>query len=152
MKLFEHLMNAPVGIALAFLLVGAPAAPVAELLPSSGDAMATCYVGGSYMDYPVPGVPSGGVGGSHPPALDTDCDGYADERDDCPNEAGPWNGCPYSRTQRCKDTAQFWSEVGFGSGFAAVWMSFMRPVAMGTSTIGWVWGKTMCDRRPPATP
>ena len=40
MSLLKHLMNAPVAIALAFLLVGIPAAPVAELLPTSGDVAA----------------------------------------------------------------------------------------------------------------
>ena len=35
-KLLKHLTNAPVAIALAFLLVGAPAAPVVHGLPSSG--------------------------------------------------------------------------------------------------------------------
>ena len=39
-KLLKLLMNAPVAIALAFLLVGAPAAPVAQMLPSSGEAAA----------------------------------------------------------------------------------------------------------------
>ena len=146
MKLFEHLMNAPVGIALAFLLVGAPAAPVAKLLPGSGDAMATCYIGGSYVDYPVPGAPSGGVGGSHPPALDTDCDGYADERDDCPNEAGPWNGCPYSRTEQCRKTAEEWMELGAGSGAIGALIRRTPVVAPWAATaflIGLAW-KQMC--------
>ena len=35
-KLLKHLTNAPVAVALAFLLVGAPAAPVVHGLPSSG--------------------------------------------------------------------------------------------------------------------
>ena len=40
-KLLKLLTNAPVAIALAFLLVGAPSAPMAKMmLPSSGEAMA----------------------------------------------------------------------------------------------------------------
>lgn len=42
MKLLRHLTNVPVAIALAFLIVGAPAAPVAEgLLPTSGNVYAS---------------------------------------------------------------------------------------------------------------
>lgn len=40
MKLLKHLTNAPVAVALAFLLVGAPAAPVASMLPGIGTAAA----------------------------------------------------------------------------------------------------------------
>ena len=39
-ELLRHLTNAPVAVALAFLLVGAPAAPVAKMMPSCGSAMA----------------------------------------------------------------------------------------------------------------
>ena len=39
-KLLRHLTNAPVAVALAFLLVGAPAAPVTQGVPSSGVAYA----------------------------------------------------------------------------------------------------------------
>ena len=39
-KLLRHLTNAPIAVALAFLLVGAPSAPMADLAPSSGDAHA----------------------------------------------------------------------------------------------------------------
>lgn len=39
-KLLMHLTNAPVAVALAFLLVGAPAAPVTYGVPSSGLAYA----------------------------------------------------------------------------------------------------------------
>ena len=44
MKLLKHLTNAPVAVALAFLLVGAPAAPVANVVPSSGDVHAATMV------------------------------------------------------------------------------------------------------------
>ena len=39
-KVLRHLTNAPVAVALAFLLVGAPAAPVTQGVPSSGVAYA----------------------------------------------------------------------------------------------------------------
>lgn len=39
-KLLKHLTNAPVAIALAFLLVGSPAAPVAKMLTGLGTAEA----------------------------------------------------------------------------------------------------------------
>jgi len=44
MKLLKHLTNAPIAVALAFLLVGAPAAPVANDVPSSGDVHAAAIV------------------------------------------------------------------------------------------------------------
>lgn len=37
MKMLRHLTSAPIAFALALFLVGAPGAPVAELLPTSGD-------------------------------------------------------------------------------------------------------------------
>ena len=40
MKLLRHLTNTPVAIALAFLLVGAPGAPMAKFMPSSSEAHA----------------------------------------------------------------------------------------------------------------
>ena len=39
-KLLRHLTNTPAVVALAFLLVGAPSAPIADWLPSSGEAVA----------------------------------------------------------------------------------------------------------------
>lgn len=39
-KLLRHLTNTPVAIALAFLLVGAPGAPIAKFIPSSSEAHA----------------------------------------------------------------------------------------------------------------
>lgn len=77
-KLLRHLTNAPVAIALAFLLVGA--APVAKMLPSSGDAMAT-GCGGQ--------MGAGGMGPPTPP--DLDCDGLPDDQDPCPTD--PSNRC-----------------------------------------------------------
>ena len=69
-KLLKHLTNAPVAVALAFLLVGAPAAPVAKMLPSSGDVYASdrpdCPVGEYAINLfevfdgnPVPGLALG---------------------------------------------------------------------------------------------
>ena len=74
-KLLKHLTNAPVAVALAFLLVGAPAAPVAKMLPSSGVAMATGQDNGP-QDY--------GPGCWFEHMHDTDCDGLADAWDPCP--------------------------------------------------------------------
>ena len=75
-KLLKHLTNVPVAIALAFLLVGAPGAPMAKMLPSFGDAMA--------MDY----GPCMMTGTSFP---DSDCDGWPDYSDPCPYD--PSNTC-----------------------------------------------------------
>ena len=43
-KLLKHLTNAPVAIALAFLLVGAPAAPVAQMSPDTSVGVAHASV------------------------------------------------------------------------------------------------------------
>ena len=74
-KLLKLLTNAPVAVALAFLLVGAPAAPMTQMLPSSGDAMAYDY--GPCGGYNSPGMP------------DADCDGVPDYADLCPYDPNP---------------------------------------------------------------
>ena len=112
-KLLRHLTNTPVAIALAFLLVGTPAGPMAKTLPSSGDAMATCYTGGP-VNYGYSMVPD------RPVEVDSDCDGYPDARDNCPNEAGPYLGCPYSRTEQCHVDAEGWKDLGAATGATGV--------------------------------
>ena len=83
-KLLKHLTNAPVAVALGFLLVGAPAAPVAKMLPSSGEAMAVAPP----TNPPGPGCSApdthGGGFGS-----DADCDGMPDYVDPCPFDSNP---------------------------------------------------------------
>ena len=70
-ELLSHLTNVPVAIALGFLLVGAPSAPMAKMMPSSGQAMAIVGCG---IDW-------------HPPiAPDSDCDGVPDAVDPCPTD------------------------------------------------------------------
>ena len=69
-KLLKHLTNAPVAVALAFLLVGAPAAPVAKMLPEMGEAQAS----GAFCRSPYDGRP------------DSDCDGLPDTHDPCPTD------------------------------------------------------------------
>ncbi len=61
-KLLRHLTNAPVAIALAFLLVGAPTAPMAKMLPGVDIAEAAWMGGGCRYtihgcDYDGDGVP-----------------------------------------------------------------------------------------------
>lgn len=53
-KVLRHLTNAPIAVALAFLLVGAPAAPVTQGVPSSGVAYAMP------PEAPPPGTCNGG--------------------------------------------------------------------------------------------
>ena len=79
-KLLRHLTNAPVAVALAFLLVGAPSAPMANMMPSSGEALAYGCGGEMGID---------GVGPPTPP--DLDCDGLPDHDDPCPSD--PMNTC-----------------------------------------------------------
>ena len=52
-KLLKHLTNAPVAVALAFLLVGAPAAPVVHGLPSSGVVYADAPPAPPSMSAPI---------------------------------------------------------------------------------------------------
>ena len=67
MKLLQYLMTPPVALALAFLIVGAPAAPVGQALPSSGLAYASVDCGRDYDD-PWGRVPYG--------SPSQDCDPY----------------------------------------------------------------------------
>ena len=106
-KLLRHLTNAPVAVALAFLLVGAPSAPMAKMLPSSGDAMASCAVhligSGEYL-------------------WDSDCDGIPDEFDPCPDNSDWSCGAP---SQTSPDVSQCprpgdATDWGFGSFMAAI--------------------------------
>lgn len=93
-KVLRHLTNTPVAVALAFLLVGAPSAPVGEMMPSSGDASAHCYIPlygvGGWMPMTT-GSTSAGGGGHYLSAPDADCDGIPDEADRCPHDAA--NDC-----------------------------------------------------------
>lgn len=82
-KLLKLLMNAPVAIALAFLLVGAPSAPMAKMLPSSGDAMAACDMVQFWIEMMAMTGNSGG-GYDYGPS-DRDCDGIPDDDDPCPD-------------------------------------------------------------------
>ena len=79
-KLLRHLTNTPVAVALAFLLVGAPSAPMAKMLPSSGEAQACrVYVpSGTSQDYDMSGQENWHG--------DADCDGLADQWDPCPTD------------------------------------------------------------------
>ena len=80
-KLLKHLTN--VAVALAFLLVDAPAAPVAKMLPSSGVAMAVAPP--TDIPGPVCSAPYSGYGSSS----DIDCDGMPDYVDPCPFDPNP---------------------------------------------------------------
>ena len=120
-KLLKHLTNVPVAVALAFLLVGAPAAPMAKMLPSSGYAMAHAPCGSGngpggvpdadcdglpdYVD-PCPYDPSNscGVGCMVAGLNDDDCDGLANDWDPCPNDAG--NTC--GQVSRFSQITQGW--------------------------------------------
>ena len=98
------------------------------------------------MDYPVPGHP-GPIGDSRPPVVDTDCDGYADERDKCPNEAGPYNGCPYTRSELCRRDARGLMETGNVTAALGILIKRLPWVAIaGASTylIGKAWD-AMCE-------
>ena len=94
-KLLRHLTNAPVAVALAFLLVGAPSAPVGKMMPSSGEAMANPATNPDhYDDYIDPGCWVNGV-------ADEDCDGLAGFNDPCPFDAA--NTC-----EEADDGASWW--------------------------------------------
>ena len=69
--LLKRLKYMPVAMFLAFVVAGLPAAPAADLLPSSGVALAHC--GGK--------MGPDGIGPPTPP--DFDCDGISDDVDIC---------------------------------------------------------------------
>ena len=107
-KLLRHLTKAPVAVALAFLLVGAPSAPVANMMPSSGEALA--YGCGGEM---------GGVAPPGPP--DLDCDGLPDHDDPCPSD--PMNTCDEAEVRQGPFVETGCPEVGFrvfGVGFELI--------------------------------
>ena len=116
-KLLKHLTNAPVAVALAFLLVGAPAAPVAKMLPSSGDAVAepeVCYA--TYL------FPPGGLAPYVSPmnsfrGVDSDCDGVPDEVDICPGDY--FNQCQ-ARCTRADRIVDYSSLLAGGGGVLAL--------------------------------
>lgn len=104
-KLLMHLTNAPIAVALAFLLVGAPSAPMAKMMPSSGDAFASCEMShGEYIRAieNIRAMSGGGIYGDYGPAfVDTDCDGIPDHVDECPNDA----------SNTCNDGGGWWSSI-----------------------------------------
>ena len=79
------LFNVPLAFALAFLIVGAPSAPLAKIVPGSGDTLAF-GCGGNYGGDPM----------APPEPPDLDCDGIPDRDDPCPSD--PSNQC-WSRAQ-----------------------------------------------------
>ena len=89
-KLLRHFTNTPVAVALAFLLVGAPSAPMADWMPSSGEALAY--------------VPVDPNDANPMPDPDRDGDGIPDDRDICPDRPGDGNpdnnpsGCPFGKS------------------------------------------------------
>ena len=111
-KLLKLLMNAPVAIALAFLLVGAPGAPMAKMLPSSGEAVANVPVPpGSNNNSPGCSAPFSGEGSGS----DVDCDGIPDFADPCPLD--PSNTC---MDDGADNGASWWEgyldgDIGFGT-------------------------------------
>ena len=114
-KLLRHLMNAPVAVALAFLLVGAPSAPMAKMLPSSGEAMAAAPPD----DNPDP-TPDCAINGEP----DADCDGLPDAVDPCPMNSDlscPDGGPIYGGSGGSgREGASWWEgyldgDIGFGT-------------------------------------
>ena len=132
MKLLKHLTNAPVAVALAFLLVGAPAAPVAKMLPSSGVARAhNCTMShGEYIreiiNQQIMQMSGGGVSGDYGPQngngqplhiepfVDTDCDGIPDDADKCPNDAT--NSCGYTWRVAFCHFVDWYAAIGLAYG------------------------------------
>lgn len=100
LKLLKHLTNAPVAVALAFLLVGAPAAPVAKMLPSSGEALAYCVFLVVHQEDDARSIS----------VDDTDCDGVADGLDPCPDN--PDLSCSYAPSQTSPDVSMSTSTSG----------------------------------------
>ena len=154
-KLLRHLTNVPVAVALAFLLVGAPSAPMVDWMPSSGDAMATGpgatgnapNTGGSSGCQTTIVVPIGDhwvvdhVGG------DMDCDGIMDAADPCPSD--PQNkceaNCDRKRAEQVSMTAKIVAAITAVLSFHAVgrflrWLQRTVAAAVGT----WIGAETGC--------
>ena len=88
-------LTAPLAFVFAFAIVGAPSAPVAEVVvPSTGDAHALSYCGIGPM-----------------PPCDADGDGIPDSQDECPADAT--NTCNSPGAQPCNMGGGL---TGFGGG------------------------------------